>query len=150
MNRPPEFTEGSTTDRSIAENTPAGADIGEPVAARDPEDDELTYTLRGADAESFDIDPATGQLRTKAPLDYETKSSYSVVVRAEDGQGARDSIDVTVAVVNVGLEGMVGRYDADESGAIGRDEAIAAVVDYFHGVISKEEAIAVITVYFSG
>ena len=150
LNRPPEFTDGSTTDRSIAENTPAGADIGEPVAARDPEDDELTYTLRGADAESFDIDPATGQLRTKAPLDYETKSSYSVVVRAEDGQGTRDSIDVTVAVVNVGLEGMVGRYDADESGAIGRDEAIAAVVDYFHGVISKEEAIAVITVYFSG
>ena len=44
---------------------------------------------------------------------------------------------------------MVGRYDTDDNGAIGRDEAIAAVVAYFDGVISKEEAIAVITVYFA-
>ena len=50
----------------------------------------------------------------------------------------------------MGLEGTVGRYDTDDNGAIDRDDAIAAVVDYFAGVISKEEAIAVITAYFAG
>ena len=32
----------------------------------------LTYSLGGTDAASFDIDPSTGQLITKAPLDAET------------------------------------------------------------------------------
>ena len=36
------------------------------------------------------------------------------------------------------------------NGAIDRDEAIAAVVDYFNGVINKEEAIEVVRVYFAG
>ena len=53
-------------------------------------------------------------------------------------------------VTNVGLSGMAGQYDRDDSGAIDRDEAIAAVVDYFNGVISKEEAIEVVRVYFAG
>ena len=45
---------------------------------------------------------------------------------------------------------MAGRYDRDDNGAIDRDEAIGAVVDYFNGVISKEEAIEVVRVYFAG
>ena len=57
---------------------------------------------------------------------------------------------VTVNVTNVGLAGMAGQYDRDDSGAIDRDEAIAAVVDYFNSVISKEEAIEVVRVYFAG
>ena len=48
------------------------------------------------------------------------------------------------------MEGKVGGYDTDDNGAIDRNEAVAAVVDYFDGTISKEEAIAVITVYFAG
>ena len=118
--------------------------------ARDLDGDTLAYTLSGAAPQFFDVQPATGQLRVKVPLDYETKSSYSVVVRVADGRGARGYIAVTIAVVNVGLEGMVGQYDKDDNGAIERDEAIAAAVDYFNGVISKEEAIAVIRVYFAG
>ncbi len=114
-NRSPEFTDGSATDRSTTENTPAGADIGEPVAARDREDDKLTYSLRGADSESFDIDPATGKLLTKAPLDYEAKDSYSVIVSVSDGKSSSgsdndsrdDSINVTIAVENVDEPGEV-------------------------------------------
>ena len=115
QNRAPAFTDGSTTDRSVAENTPAGAEIGEPVAARDREDDTLTYTLRGADAESFDIDPATGQLLTKAPLDFEAKAAYSVIVAVSDGKSSSgresdsrdDSITVTIDVKNVDEPGVV-------------------------------------------
>ena len=115
QNRSPAFTDGSTTVRSVAENTPAGADIGDPVAARDREDDKLTYSLRGADAESFDLDPATGQLRTKAPLDHEAQASYSVIVSVADGKSASgrdsdardDSITVTINVENVDEPGAV-------------------------------------------
>ena len=66
-NLPPEFPSAATT-REVAENTVAGEDIGAPVAASDADDAALTYTLSGTDAASFDIDRATGQLKTKADL----------------------------------------------------------------------------------
>ena len=44
--------------------------------------DSLTYSLTGADAGCFDIVSASGQLRTTsgADYDYETRSSYIVIV----------------------------------------------------------------------
>ena len=150
-NRSPSFTEGAQTSRSVVENTAAGQDIGAPLEAVDPDRrDTLTYTLEGEDAASFDIDAATGQLRTKAALDYETRTSYALIVRVADRRGSWDAMEVTVNVTNVGLAGMAGQYDRDDSGAIDRDEAIVAVVDYFNSVISKEEAIEVVRVYFVG
>ena len=149
-NRPPSFTEGAATSRDVAENAVAGQHIGTQLAATDPDGDTLAYTLSGTDPQFFDIHPATGQLRVKAPLDYETRSSYSVVVRVTDGRGAEGSIAVTIAVVNVGLDGLVGQYDKDDNGVIDRDEAAAAAVDYFKEVISKDHAIAVIMVYSAG
>ena len=50
--------------------------MANPVAAEDDDNDILTYTLTGnnndADADSFSIDWATGQLMTKGELDHET------------------------------------------------------------------------------
>ena len=150
-NRPPAFADGDATTRTVAENTAAGQDIGAPLEAVDPDrGDTLTYTLEGEDAASFDIDAATGQLRSKAPLDYETRTTYTLTARVADRRGSWDAMEVTVTVTNVGLAGTAGRYDRDDNGAIDRDEAIAAVVDYFNGVISKEEAIEVVRVYFAG
>ena len=83
MNEAPAFASASTT-RSVAENTVAGTAIGAVVSATDANNDLLTYTLGGDDAASFDIDSMTGQLKTNAALDYETKSSYSVTVTATD------------------------------------------------------------------
>ena len=149
-NRSPSFTEGDATTRTVAENTAAGQDIGAPLEAVDPDrGDTLTYTLEGEDSESFDIDAATGQLRTKAALDYETRTSYTLTARVADRRGRSDAMEVTVTVTNVGLSGMAGQYDRDDSGAIDRGEAIAAVVDYFNGVINKEEAMEVVRVYFT-
>ena len=56
---------------------------------------------------------------------------------------------MTVTVTNVGLEGVVGRYDTNDNGAIERDEAIAAVVDYFADLIDKEEAVAIVVYYLT-
>ena len=39
-------------------------------------------------------------MQTKAALDYETKSSYSVTVTATDPSGASDTITVTIEVTN--------------------------------------------------
>ena len=96
----PVFPAVSAT-RSMAENTPAGTNIGAPVAAVDPEGAILTYVLGGANAKRFDMDTATGQLKTKSALDYERKTSYRVSVTADDGNGNTTLIDVAIKVTDV-------------------------------------------------
>ena len=104
VNEAPEF-DSTTATRSVAENTAAGENIGDPVAATDADTgDMLTYTL-GGDGASFDID-STGQLMTKDALDFETKASYSVTVAASDGKDSA-TVTVTVTVTNVDEMGMV-------------------------------------------
>ena len=80
--------------RSVAENTAAGVGIGAPVTATTV-GAVVTYTLGGTDAASFDIVEETGQLQTKAALDYETRSSYEVTVTATNSEG---SVDIMVAI----------------------------------------------------
>ena len=81
--------------------------IGEPVAATDPESDTLTYSLDVDGAESFDIDATTGQLRTKADLDHEITATYGVTVTATDTAGATGTITVTITVTNLDEAGTV-------------------------------------------
>ena len=101
-NRPPAFTEDSATAFQVAENTASGTDIGDPVAATDPDDgDTLTYLLGGADADHFAIDADSGQLRTSGALDYESQDSYAVTVIAADGAGLWAGLDVTITVTDV-------------------------------------------------
>ncbi len=100
-NRAPVFTDGESAERSIAENTGAGVNIGNAVSATDADDDTLNYSLGGTDAASFDIGSTNGQLRTKTALDYETKNAYSVTVSVSDGNGGTDSITVTIKVTDV-------------------------------------------------
>ena len=99
-NTVPTFTEDASTTRSIAENTSANVNIGNAVAATDPENDTLTYTLSGTDAASFDIESTTGQLKTKSALDYETKSTYTVTITVSDSN-LTDTITVTINVTNI-------------------------------------------------
>ena len=97
----PRPSPADTATRTIAENTGAGKDIGVPVTATDEDGDILTYSLGGTDAASFDIDQATGQLQTKAPLDYETKNTYTVTVTATDSSNASGTVTVTINVTHV-------------------------------------------------
>ena len=98
--------------RKVAENTEAGENIGAPVAATDDDSGQkLTYTLTGNDANSFEIDWATGQLKTKVALNEETKDSYTVTVRATDPLGLpeveaantenSDTVTVIITVTDV-------------------------------------------------
>ena len=91
----PMFTDTSTT-RTVEENTPAGEDIGDHVEAINPDDDPIhIYSMSGTDAASFDLSTSTGQIITKAALDYETKSSYSVRVSIRDGENEDQSLSTT-------------------------------------------------------
>ena len=100
INAAPVFTDGTDTTRSIAENSNAGVNIGSTVAATDADDDTLTYSLGGTDASSFDIDSSSGQLKTRAALDFEIQSSYSVIVAVSDDNGGSASITVTITVTD--------------------------------------------------
>ena len=86
--------------REVAENTAAGRNIGPPVVANDS-GDLLTYSLSGGGAVSFDIVRNSGQIKTKAALDFETTRSYSVTVTATDPFDASDESIVTITVTDV-------------------------------------------------
>ena len=108
INSPAQFPNIEAGLRSVLESTPAGVDIGEPVAARDDESDTLTYSLTSGGA-TFEIVATTGQLRTKAALDHETHSAHTVTVAVHDGKASDgststtidDTISVTITVNNV-------------------------------------------------
>ena len=56
------------------------------------------------------------------------------------------------AVSNEGHRGrasVIRQYDVNNNGMIERNEAVAAVLDYFDGLISKDEALAVVATYYS-
>ena len=101
--RYPRSAEGASATRSLAENTPAGQNIGSPVRATDGDGGTLSYSLEGTDAASFNLVTTSGQLRTKAGViyDYESKNRYEVTVRVSDGQGGSATIGVTINLTDV-------------------------------------------------
>ena len=99
-NNAPVF-EYSLNFRFIPENTAAGQSVGSPVTATDADTgDTLTYSLGGTDAASFDIVSTTGQIQTKAALNFESKASYSVTVTATDSSSATALARVTISVAD--------------------------------------------------
>ena len=77
---------GIQINREVDENTPASTNIGKPVSASDGDNDVLVYTLGGtitlqggggtANAtDLFGISSSTGQLKTKAALDFEATTN---------------------------------------------------------------------------
>ena len=133
-NNSPEFQDpdtdvdqSDTATREVAENTEAGENICA-VRARCRLRSKTDLTLGGDSADVFDIDWATGQLKTKAALDEETGPSYTVTVRATDPAGIpqadpavpdnrRDQVTITVTDVNEppmpGMRGMPVTFDED-------------------------------------
>ena len=103
----PAFPANVSYTFTVAENTEAGVNVGSPVVADLPTS---VYTLEGDDAGAFDIDSATGQIMTKGALDFESKNTYVVTVKATVRES--DTTDVTILVVDTHasctMEGNVG------------------------------------------
>ena len=107
-NQSPVFpNENASQTITVAEN--ATGDVGTRIVASDEGGgDNLTYTLGGTDAASFDIawgDTAgtAGQISVAAgtKLDHETKSTYRVTVTATDPSAKKASVSVTIKVSDV-------------------------------------------------
>ena len=100
----PVFSDGASATRSVPENTAAGENVGAALTATDTDvGDTLAYTLEGVDAASFDIVSTSGQIRTRPGVtyDHEARSSYSVTVKADDGNAGTATVAVTITVTDV-------------------------------------------------
>ena len=130
-NAAPNFTEEDVDDddvmekgtadapymRTVDENTDAGEDIGNGIPGADKDNDELIYSLGGADAGSFTITasaPGRGQIKTKAALDYETKSSYIVEVTATDPSLAAKTAMVMISVKDLDEDAVITGDDPED------------------------------------
>lgn len=105
VNEPPQLV---TKEVTVPEDSPVGSSVGK-VEATDPENDKLIYKIVGGDSSVFAIDSITGTLKLKTPLDYETKSEYTIEVEVTDGEftdkapvkiNIKDVIESSTVVVN--------------------------------------------------
>ena len=159
VNEPPKFPSSDTRIRSVSENTAAGQNVGYPVRANDPENDELAYSLGGTDARHFSIETNTGQILAKSELDYEGRKSYSVRVSVTDNKNADgssnsaidDTIDITINVTGEDeaptIAGATSTSFAENGTRpvatyIGRDPEGGAVTWTVHGTDSAHFAIS--------
>ena len=102
--RPSFDDQDAVVDLSVAENTGSGQNLGSAVSASDADSNTLKYSLEGPGASSFTIVSSTGQIKTKGALDYETRDSYSVTVKVDDGQKRANSVaakSVTIEINDV-------------------------------------------------
>ena len=100
------FPAGSDA-RNVTENSPAGTNVGAPVAINSGSD-VLTYSLGGTDAAAFEIDRATGQIKVgpRTILDADVdEPTYTVMVSAAKASDAASeavtqAVEITVTNLN--------------------------------------------------
>lgn len=95
-------TDIALSNASVAENEPVATTVGALSATDADAGDTHTFTLvAGAgddDNASFQVDGSA--LRTNAVFDFETESSYSIRIQADDGQGGTFEEQFTVTVTD--------------------------------------------------
>ncbi len=101
-NQPP--TDIALSPNSVAENQPANTTVGA-LTTTDPDaGNTFTYSLAstgpcpGTDNTSFNINGSS--LRTSAPFNFESKSSYTICVRSTDQGGLYVDHPFTISVTN--------------------------------------------------
>ena len=123
-NLPPFFSDRNDPEGAdpkwlgVDENVSDGHSLG-PIAARDADNDTLTYTYSGTDAAAFHEDfvhaASGGRITVRAGRspNFERKSSYSFTIHVSDGKDSAggtstaidDEVDVTVDVRNMWEKG---------------------------------------------
>jgi len=92
----PQITSGSTAD-PIEENSGTG-DVVYKATATDA--GTITWSLNGADAAAFAIDPDSGVVTLIENTDFETQASFNFTVVARDGAGNSSSQEVVLSITN--------------------------------------------------
>ncbi len=107
----------SATSVTVAENTSTSTVVYTAVAT-DVQGGAVSFSLSGADAAAFTINPATGAVTFNASPDFETKASYTFNVVASDG--TQTSVQaVTVGITNVNDAPVLAIAIPDQSVAAG-------------------------------
>ncbi len=147
-NFPPEF-DPDDYDFVVLEDASVGAAVGTVSAADENEGDTVSYAITAGNTHGkFAINSSTGKITVTAALTPGvTGRLHTLTVQASDQHGLTDTVEAEVKIRT--LAELMNRYDANRNGLIERNEAIAAVVDYFNGLITKNEAIKIIILYFS-
>jgi Ca2+-binding RTX toxin-like protein len=130
-NLPPNITSnggGDTATVAILENATAVAT----VAATDPDDDFLSYSISGgADAGLFTINSSTGALSFASPRDFETPADadrnnvYEVTVQVSDGESGSDNQSISVTVENVVGQTITGTNAGETRTGTGEEDNIS-------------------------
>ncbi len=109
-----------TSTIQAAENQTAVATI----SVSDVDEDELTLTLGGTDADSFNLSDENVLTFKEAP-DYETKDSYSITLTLTDGTETVTK-DVTIAITNV--NDIAPEFTSDASFSIEENEVSVGTI----------------------
>lgn len=117
VNEPPEVKD---TTFVVEEKKPAGTTVGK-VEGKDPdtapENKKLTYTIIEGDTTKFKIDPSTGKITLKEPLDYESDSTYTIKVQVNDKDYA-DTATITINVKDVNEKSKVEITKVDDGDSV--------------------------------
>jgi hypothetical protein len=101
----------------------------------DPDGHIITWSISGSDSSDFTINSQGNLILSVVAPDYETKSSYSVIVTATDAGGQKATRTVTVPVTNVNESGTL----SPTSVRVG--QTVTATVDDPDGVKSYVSAV---------
>ncbi|XP_014282551.1 DE-cadherin isoform X2 [Halyomorpha halys] len=98
---PPKFTEAVYIAEAIPENANTNARVTQ-VNAQDNDTASLVHysIFYGNENDAFVIDETTGEIRVNKNLDYETRTNYTLKVKAFDG-AYEDNCEVHIKIENV-------------------------------------------------
>ena len=114
---------GSGASLSVQENTPVTSSAGTYNIGTSTEP--VTWALSGTDAADFNINTSSGVLTFVNPPDFETKTSYSITIEAQEGSSVSASLAVTVTITNI-----VGPAVTTGSAAVSISENNTTVASY--------------------
>lgn len=124
VNDSPQFL-GTPYSATVSENLPSGSDVIK-IAAIDADGDALSYSLSGTNSGHFQIHSSSGLVETTQELDYETITSYSLIVSVSDGT-VNITTSLTISVTNINDAPYVTNLPANVT--VVENDVTAAVID---------------------
>ena len=152
-NTPPNFRDSARDMRTVPENSEEGVKVGEPIMAWDPQNDVITFSLRGDDAEPFTIDTKTGQILVgaEAVLDYEAQDVHVVTLVVTDPGSEETTTELEIHLTDVKLPGKADIFDVanNHNERLEKEEVEAAAATYGLGLMTKLEILFIVKYYYT-